>query len=238
MRLLFLLLRPRRVWLPTVWGWLTLLLAGLFAAVMFGREANAFLALNEPARGRDGNGARTLIVEGWLDASDLDQALAAFRHGPYERILTTGGPIQSWNDSPEWKSYADRAASYLRRRLDSVPLTAVPAPPSAQDRSFLSAVMVREWMKASAVRADAIDVFSAGVHARRSRLVYQMAFGDGVEVGVMAARPETYDADHWWKTSNGVKTVIGEGLSLAWTKCCFWPAARGSREERWGIAPL
>jgi len=71
------------------------------------------------------------------------------------------------------------------------------------------------------------------VHARRSWLVYRMAFGDGVEVGVLSARPTGYDLQRWWTTSTGVKTVIGEALSLAWTKCCFWPAPKGSHEERW-----
>jgi hypothetical protein len=53
----------------------------------------------------------------------------------------------------------------------------VPAPASPRDRSFLSAVLVRDWLRRHAAAADALDLFSGGVHARRSRLVYRIAFG-------------------------------------------------------------
>ena len=93
--------------------------------------------------------------------------------------------------------------------------------------------MFREWARKNGVALEAVDVFSAGVHARRSRLVYRLALGESVQVGVMAARPKDYEPDRWWATSAGAKAVIG-GLSLAWTKCCFWPGAPGSHEEKWG----
>jgi len=70
------------------------------------------------------------------------------------------------------------------------------------------------------------------VHARRSRLAYRLAFGPGVEVGVIAAPPRRYDIDRWWLTSEGAKTVLDELLSLAWTKCCFWPDADASNDNR------
>ena len=61
-----------------------------------------------------------------------------------------------------------------------------------------------------------------------------MAFGPGVEVGVLAAPPRRYDVERWWLTSEGAKTVLGELLSLAWTKCCFWPAAPTARPRSAG----
>jgi hypothetical protein len=95
--------------------------------------------------------------------------------------------------------------------------------------------MVRDWLQAAGVNVDAIDLYSGGVHARRSRAVYEMAFGSAVQVGVMSALPSDYDPQHWWTTSQGAKTVTGEALSLAWTRCCFWPPPRGSHEERWAV---
>jgi hypothetical protein len=52
---------------------------------------------------------------------------------------------------------------------------------------------------------------------------------------VLATRPSGYDAQHWWRSSEGVKTTVGEALSLTWTTCCFWPGPRGSHEERWAV---
>ena len=225
------LFRRREVWLPTVWG--LLLMLAIAAALAAGLAVSAYtlLAPQSPAPG-----ARTLVVEGWLDLTELQQAVAAARGGQYERVLTTGGPIDPTLDAGGWKNYAVRAAAQLRViGLTDTPVIAVPAPASAQERSYLSAVMVREWAKRSGVALGALDLYSAGVHARRSWLVYRMAFGEAVEVGVLTARPTEYDAQRWWTSSAGAKTTLGETLGLAWTKCCFWPGPKGSHDERWGV---
>ena len=76
-----------------------------------------------------------------------------------------------------------------------------------------------------AIGFDSIDIFTAGVHARRSWMLYRSAMGRDVEVGVMAAKPTAFDAVHWWTSSTGTKSTMGEFLSVVWTGCCFWPAA-------------
>ena len=207
----------------------------LLTALVFGctRAAYGFLAPNEPAFTAQGEGARILVIEGWLDEPELAQAVVAYRRGRYAFVVTTGGPIESWLEFRAWRSYPERAASYLRTQ-GADPVVMAIAPASAQDRSFLSAVVFRDWARQAGVTLDAVDVFSGGAHARRSRLVYRMALGGEVPVGVMAARPKEYDPERWWTTSAGAKAVVGEALSLLWTKCCFWPAPPGSHEERWG----
>jgi hypothetical protein len=149
-------------------------------------------------------------------------------------VVTSGGPIDSWHEGQTATNYAERAADYLNRHgLADAPAAAASAPASAQDRTFLSAVMVRDWAAREGLRPDAIDLYSAGVHARRSRMVYRLAFGPSVEIGVLAATPQRYDLDHWWRSSQGAKSVLDEALSLAWTACCFWPPEPGSHAERW-----
>ena len=233
------LFRRRTVWLPT---WQGGLLIGLLVAatlVFAARHAVGFLALSEPAPGRDHTGARTLVVEGWLDRPDLDQAAAIVRRGRYALVLTTGGPVPAGFDDPaRWSSYAERAASHLRVNTPAgTRITAIPAPDSAQDRTFLSAVMLREWAKRNGAVLEAVDLVSAGVHARRSRRLYQAALGPEVAVGILATAPAEYDPERWWASSTGAKTVLGETIALAWTVCCFHPPAAGSHVERWGAAP-
>ena len=41
----------------------------------------------------------------------------------------------------------------------------------------------------------ALDVMSSGTRARRSRLLYRIAFGPDVQVGVLAATSSDYDAE-------------------------------------------
>jgi hypothetical protein len=229
----FSLFRRRQVWLPTLWGWLVLLAVIGVVCVLAGRHIYALLAPNDPAPR-----ARILVVEGWMSDKELDQAVAVFRRGKYERIVTTGGPIESWVEFYRSSTYAELAASYLKKHgLDSVDVTAVSAPASAQDRTFLSAVKVRDWAARQGLMLEALDVFSAGAHGQRSRRLYRMAFGPKVDVGVLSARPLDYDERHWWRTSVGAKSVVTETIGLLWTICCFHPPPPGSHEEMWG-APL
>ena len=232
------LFRRRTVWLPTLFGTLLSIAVVAASVVVAARGAGGYLWVNESAHGRDGRGARLLVVEGWLDEDELGDAIAAFRRGGYERVVTSGGPIDGWHEGQAATNFADRAAGYLTRHgLADAPVAVASAPASAQDRSFLSAVVVRDWIRREGLTPDAIDVYSAGVHARRSRMVYRLAFGSPVEIGMLAATPRSYDLEHWWRTSQGTKAVLDEALSLAWTACCFWPPPPGSHEERWARPP-
>lgn len=230
--------RRRTVWLPTLWGALLLLALAAVAALALGRVAYDLLAPNAPARGRDGGGARTLVVEGFMSPAELDQVIVTLRGAHYERVLTTGGPIEQWPGVASWPSFAERAAAYLRAHgAHGVPVIALPAPRSARDRTYLSALMVRAWAQRNGVAPDAVDLYSVGVHARRSRLLTRMALGDAVEVGVLAAQPSEYDGRRWWTSSEAAKATLGEALGLAWTQCCFWPAPPGPPDAGQAAAP-
>ena len=229
------LFRRRHVWLPTAWGALVLLAVAVALVGVLVRGVAFWLAPTEPAV-HDG-GARTLVIEGWLDDTALDDAVPLIRSGRYQRVVTSGGPIETWREIQPWPSYAERAADHLRRRgVPATAVTAVPAPDLAQDRSYGSAVVVRRWARDQGIALPAVDVFSADVHARRSRLVYRMVFGPGVDVGIVAAQPHRYSLAHWWATSEGAKAVVGELLSVAWTKCCFWPDRPDGAEQRGNAA--
>jgi hypothetical protein len=193
------LFRRREVWLPTRWGWLLLILIAVLIVLALGHSVPFILAPDAPARGPGGHGARTLVVEGWLSRPELAQAVDLIRRGQYERVLTSGGPIEPEIDVGDYHSFAQRAAAYLKAHGPAdVPVIAVPAPATLRNRTYLSARVVRDWAQQSGVSLDAIDVYSAGAHARRSRLLYRLAFGNSVEVGVMAARPGDYDIAQWW----------------------------------------
>jgi hypothetical protein len=224
------LFRRRSIWVPTLFGWLVLATLLGIAGIVLGRYyIHPFLAPSEPAQA-----ARLLVIEGWLSPGELDQAIARFRQGSYDRVVTAGGPILEWREANEAQSYAESAARYLiRNGLDVAKVTPVSAPASAQDRTFLSAVKVRDWAASQGIEIKAVDLLSSGAHARRSRTLYRLVLGSGVDVGILAANPEAYDADHWWQTSAGVKSVTGEVISLVWTACCFFPAPPGSHEELW-----
>jgi hypothetical protein len=62
-----------------------------------------------------------------------------------------------------------------------------------------------------------------GPHARRSRLLYDLAFEHTVPVGIVALDDRTYDPQHWWSYSEGMREVVTEALGYAYAKLVFSP---------------
>ena len=219
------LFRRRAVWLPTAWGLLLIGGAVLLVVLLLAFNAYALLAPVQPARGPDGQGASTLVVEGWLEPADLQQAITIARAGHYERVLTTGGPLPEWSLTASAHTYAQRSAEYLRANgLTELPVIAIDAPATHKGRTYLGALLLRDWAEGAGVTLNGFDVLSGGVHTRRSWLLYRMALGDGAEVGALAVAPTEFDARRWWTNSEAAKSTLTETLAYTWTKCCFWPA--------------
>jgi uncharacterized SAM-binding protein YcdF (DUF218 family) len=194
------------------------------------RYAYSFLAPNETV------GAKILVVEGWLGPTELDQAVQIFKTGHYERVVTTGGPILGWPELLIHTSYAKMAADYLvRHGVPNDVIVVIPAPRSAQDRTFLSAVELRDSAQKFGINLESLDIFSSGMHSRRSRMLFQMALGPKVHVGVLSGRPGDYDPDAWWRSSSGVESMVFQTIGLIWAECCFWPGPPGTRLERWAV---
>lgn len=222
------LFRKREVWLPSLWG--CVMFAAMLGACLtvVGRGLNDYLSQNAPV------GAPTLIVEGWLTAEALDQAATVARTGRYARVITTGGPVDKSLGGCGYPTYAEQAAAYLRGHgLGGLPVDAVAAPASKQDRTFLSAVVVRDWLKDAGGDRRAIDVFSDGAHARRTRILYEMAFGPGTHVGIYAAKEDGRYETPWWSDAQSVRYTVDQAITLLWVECCFRAPPQGSHEERW-----
>lgn len=224
------LFRQRKLWIPTVIGWFFLLVIALLVCLFVVRNIYHFLAQNKPV------GARVLVIEGWLAPKELDQAVETFKKGGYEKVVTTGGPVLDWPELSNKGNYAQMAADYLAqhgvpRRL----IIAVPTPASAQERTFLSAVVLRNSAQKLGIKLSAFDLFSSGAHSRRSHLLFQMAFGQKVRIGILASRPDDYDPEAWWRESSGVESIIFQSIAFLWVKCFFWPGPPGSQQELWGI---
>ena len=223
------LFRRRSLLLPTLSGWLMILLVlGAISTLLF-RNLALFLTVNEPV------GADYLVIEAWMSKEELDQSYAYFDEHDYSLAILVGGPIT--NDFHEMDSnYARRAANYLALKGMSLDkMAVVEVPHSAQNRTFLNAVYVREWFDKQGIEANSIDVFSSPAHTRRSRDLYRIALGDKVDVGVVASNPEDYDPYRWWRSSSSGKSIVAEFAGWLLVKCCFDPGEPGSHFEKWGI---
>ena len=232
MQKLGLFFRRRSVPVPTIWTSLIILLLLLTMFVFFIKNVAFFLAKQAPVE------ANILVVEGWLESSALRQAYAEYQTGQYDLVITTGGP-EARNFTDQFESYAEQAAYQLEQLgLSTKNLKILPTPASAQDRTYLSAVMVRKFIE-SAPSLDAvrgINVFSGNVHSRRTHFLYKKAFDAlAIPIGIISASPKEFRLASWWHTSAGAKTVLVEFIGWIYAHCCFDLPAKGSHQEMWGL---
>lgn len=212
------LLRRRSCLLPTLRGWLLLLI--LFAVpVVFGfRNADAFLAVNDPVP--DG----VLVVEGWSPDYALEIAKQETQRNPYHKLYVIGGPLEQGAPLSEYKTFAELgAATLLRMGMNNDTVQAVPAAYVRKDRTYAAAVALRDWLRQHGGVPKAINLISVGVHARRSRLLFEKAFGSGTRVGIIAVEDRSYNPRHWWKSSQGVRSVLDETIAYGYTRFLFSP---------------
>lgn len=189
----------------------------LTAVILLVRNAHAFLALNAPATGG------VLVIEGWINDYDMTNFVAHCRD--YSMIYTTGGPTHMAGNS---KDPSDTYASvaYWNLRHAGVPaekMRMVPSFVSKTDRTYSSAVALRDWARTNHVELRPFSVVTLGPHGRRSRLLHAKAFGTGQGIGVISLVNGDYDPDHWWRFSEGVKETLSEGAAYLYARFLFSP---------------
>lgn len=199
-------LKPRVVPFPTLLGWLCLLCLCSALCLTWWYRGEAFLSHTERIP------ARVLVVEGWISVEGVRAAKEEYRQHGYEYVVTTGGLTGHNWDSRRW-SYAAEAQKLLLRwgiPPDRV-ILAKPKSSEAQ-RTFESVIAVRDALREKGVNADAINVFTRGAHARRSRLTFAKVFGPETKVGVIAWLPPGYDNEPWWHSSDRTDDLLKETL--------------------------
>lgn len=199
-------------------------LGAVAAAIWF---VYPFLAVTKPVK------AEFLVVEAWIPRYALQESVAIYEKGGYRKVFTSGCPKADDLGSGSKISSADAAAVQMGRfGLSSDSVTAVPCWVERKDRTYNSALAVKEWLQKNGISEASIDVVTLGPHARRSRLLYQKAFGSKVKVGVIAIEDRTYDPGHWWRSSEGVRDVLGEAFAYVYARIFFHPS--GSAQNNGG----
>ncbi|MCC6839933.1 MAG: hypothetical protein IT230_07230 [Flavobacteriales bacterium] len=112
-------------------------------------------------------------------------------------------------NAPAWPTYAQKARDGLiRLGVPSGTITAVPAYGLPRSRTWGNAHAF--GIQARNDGLTAFDVATVGVHARRSRNLFQAACGPGVRVGVVALTDPYCTHANWWRSSRGWLTVLKE----------------------------
>ncbi|VGO14973.1 hypothetical protein PDESU_03553 [Pontiella desulfatans] len=203
---------------PTWLG--NLLIAIAFVALFFGFTANiySFLAPEEPPH------EGVMVVEGWIHDFALDEAVLLFKAGNYSKIVCTGVPIETGSYIQQFKSYSEMTAARLRKLgLPDEKIITATADLEKKDRTYLSAIALREAIMAYNIEETDLHLVTTGPHGRRSRLLFQKALGPGYNIGITCLEDTGYEPDSWYTYSLGVRKVINESIAYVYAKLFFHP---------------
>src|SRR6266581_5007229 len=207
-------------------GGLILALLGFSTAVLLLLNVQPFLAETHRVN------TNVLVVEGWVHEYAIRAAAQEFKRGSYQRVFTTGGPVTGIGHYVnDYQTSASVGADLLKNAgvpSDSVQM--VPSRVMDRDRTYGSAVALREWLREPNMPVHSINVLTEEAHARRTRLLFKEALGNNVIVGIIAVPNPDYDARRWWRYSEGVKEIIGESIAYIYARFFFYPSVSPSEK--------
>lgn len=213
------LIRKKTVKLPTLWGWAIMVLVVYIGCRFWVTHIAQYLSPNKPLK------SDILIVEGWLPDYAMQKVRAEFYEGNYKYIVTTGINIPNGAILANYPTHAELGREVLiKLGLDSNLVFAAPAGEVYKDRTYASALALKNWFKAHHIIPKSFNLFSLGAHTRRSWYLFRLAFKESkTDVGVINTPDLTYNAEEWWKSSKGFRTIPTEGLGFFFVYFFFDP---------------
>ena len=232
-RVLFGMFVRKEKWGISWRGRLLITSAGLIGVYLVLLNVHPFLGVSHRVN------TNVLVVDGALQRYAVRAGAEEFKNGSYERIFTTGGPwVGEGGYTNDYNTSASVAAEGLKKfgvRDDLVQM--VPSRVIDRERTYSSAVALRDWFREHNTPVHSINVLTEGPHARRTRLLYQKAFGKNMTVGIIAVSNPDYDPTQWWRYSDGVREVIGESIAYIYAKFFFYPSVSSSDKKAAQAAP-
>ncbi|MHC1725291.1 MAG: hypothetical protein AB9866_04635 [Syntrophobacteraceae bacterium] len=200
------LVERKERWGLTRWGWMLLFLVSALVLLAFVVNIHPFLSISRPLN------ARLLVVEEWVSLKAFDCAALEFKSKDYSTLVVLG-------DQRKWVVPILKRAGVPESKIEVIKFE-----PARKDRTYTSAVALKNWMKTRGILGQEVNVVTMGPHARRSWLLFQKAFGDESEIGIIACEDMDYDPDRWWQTSDGFKNTITETIAYIYARLLFFPA--------------
>lgn len=176
---------------------------------------NRFLSLSSPVP------AQVLVLEGWIWSKPaMIEASEEFKRG-YQLVVCVSGPLRA-AEAPGTRSDAELArARLIKLGIDKRQIHCLTLPGPDRNRTYRSALATREWMGQVAPESTSINVFTVGVHARKSLVLFQKAFGPGYKVGIIAGTESEYPVKSWWASKKGIRLVVRN--TAGYLYALLWP---------------
>jgi hypothetical protein len=109
----------------------------------------------------------------------------------------------------DFTSYASKAKADINRLgVDTTFLIAVPGARTNINRTLSSALAVRNWLKRTNIKVTGINIFSYGMHARRTWMIYSKILGKTCNIGIVSL-PDRLNQTRLEKTFETIRETLG-----------------------------
>ncbi|MCF8380751.1 MAG: hypothetical protein K9H49_14350 [Bacteroidales bacterium] len=212
------LVKQRVCYRLTFSGWV--LIIGLNSLLVFFtlKYISTFLVVNKPLT------TEILVVDGLLPGYAYDSIVKLIKKEDYKYLITTGVDVDYTFNSNEQFNIADFSYKILNtKKIENCQLLSAPAHFIDRDRTYSSAVALREWFITQRIFPGKINVVSFSCHSRRTWVLYRKAFNDFAEVGIISVKDQSYDYARWYYYSRGVRQVLSETIGYVYSIIFFHP---------------
>src|SRR5258705_8075864 len=159
-------------------GKLVLVLALCLGGFGVVRSAYPFLTITQPAS------TETMVVEGWLPPSMVQQLANRYAVKKYQQIVVPRGLVKGRTPYESGEFAANyMAESLVQLGVPKDKMHVVFFDSVKVDRTYHSALAVKKWAHERGKKIDSMELITLGPNARRSRLLFQRAFGDETKIG-------------------------------------------------------
>ncbi|MCD4772785.1 MAG: DUF1684 domain-containing protein [Bacteroidales bacterium] len=203
----------------TITGKLIILFFIILIFTLIFRNISSFLSVNDPIN------TKLLVVEGWLPDKVLESVMAEFYEKNYDKLIITGKPTERGYYISEYKTSADIAQQTLiALGFDKNKIEKIAIPRTiTKDRTYANAVSLFYYLKKTKSKYTSFNIYTLGCHSRRSKILFQNAFPEKFNIGIISGKDVSYDDKKWWNSSRGFRTVTGEALAYLYVKLFFSP---------------
>lgn len=212
------LYKKRSCYQPSFLGLVVGLLLILIAGRLLMPVVYKFLFLNQEVK------TKTLVLEGWVHTYALKDAIDFFEENNYENLIVTGIPITQYEYASDFK-YTSQATILAIKHFGYTDTIYEAANPTNiyKNRTYCTALQTKKIFAQHPEWDKSFNVYSMGVHSRRSLSLFKKAFPNNFNIGIIAHTDRAFIGEQWWKSSIGFRNISNELLALTYSKIFFYP---------------
>ncbi|MCK4352397.1 YdcF family protein [candidate division WOR-3 bacterium] len=159
----------------------------------------------------------TVVVEGWISNSEMRQSANNILSNNVKRVIVPGDKAELALIHYPVNNYADIGRLRLidcgvnEEKIITCPFE------TKRNRTLNAAVYVKKIIQKKGIKS--FIIFTEDVHARKTYVSYKKVFGNKYKIGVMPIPNDVFDNKNWYKSSEGMKTVITESIAYIYLVC-------------------